>query len=79
MRRLEAEHIAIAVLDTGDMRVVETAADARQAVMDGFTIYSPKDAYYYVQLEPHERRLLHSFKKQFGGVVEWKDKEGNRT
>lgn len=53
------------------MRVVQTEADAHDAALDGFTIYSPRDAYYYVQLDPRERRLLHDFKKRYSGTVEW--------
>jgi len=72
MKRLEVSHISIAVLDDGTMRIVQGQLQTRRAIKDGFTIYSPKDMYHFVQLGPHERRLLHSFKKRFGGSVEWK-------
>jgi hypothetical protein len=73
MKRLESAGVCIAVLDTGDMRVLRTEAETLQAIDDGYTIYSPQDMYYYVQLEPHERQMLHDFKKRFGGTVEWRE------
>jgi len=75
MKRLEATHISIAVLDDGTMRVVRSDAEACQAVANRFAIYTPEDMYYYVQLEPHERRALHDFKKRFGGQTEWRKRE----
>jgi len=68
MRRLECQGVNIAIWDSGEMRVAESL----QAIDDGGTIYSPRDMYHYVQLEPHERMLLHQFKKRFGGNTEWK-------
>src|SRR5439155_5518831 len=78
LRRLEAAGIFIAVLDSGEMRVVHAEEEATDATERGFTIYSPKDLYFFIQLEEHERRLLHSFKKQFGGAIEWKEREGGK-
>ena len=52
MQRLEGLNILLAISEDGILRLVQTEADAHQAVLDGFTVYSPKDAYYYVQLEP---------------------------
>jgi hypothetical protein len=72
MRRLETTNIHLAISDVGDLRIVQTEADAHQAFLDGFTIYSPRDAYMYVSLSESERRMLHQFKKRFGGKVEWK-------
>jgi hypothetical protein len=72
MQRLEAAGICIAVWEDGSMRVVITKAETVQAIDDGGTIYSPADMYHYLQLEPHERRTLHEFKKRFGGTVEWR-------
>src|SRR5262245_9015294 len=63
MECLEANHISIAVLDDGTMRIVQGSTQLQQAVKDGFTIYLPRDMYHVVQLEPHERRLLWNFKK----------------
>jgi hypothetical protein len=72
IRQLEITHILIAISDDGELRIVYTETDAHQAALDGFTIYSPKDAYMYVALSESERRLLHQFKKRFGGTTEWK-------
>jgi hypothetical protein len=71
--RLEALGINIAVWNDGTMRIVVTEDDTLSAIHDGGTIYSPEDMLHYVELEPGERRLLHRFKKQFGGSAEWKD------
>lgn len=71
-KRLESAHILLAISEDGVLRIVQTDAEAHQAALDGFTIYSPKDAYMYVTLTEHERRVLHDFKKRFGGVTEWK-------
>lgn len=71
MRRLEQKGICIAIWDDGEMRVVITQSHTVQAIDDGGTIYSPQDMYAYIQLEPHERRMLHQFKKRFGGTTEW--------
>jgi hypothetical protein len=73
MRRLESVGVCIAILETGDMRVVRTEAETLKAIDDGYVIYSPQDMYYYVQLEPRERKMLHDSKKRFGGTVEWKE------
>jgi hypothetical protein len=69
---LEAAGINVAIWDDGEMRVVITQADTVQAIDDGGTIYSPQDMWHYIQLEPHERRMLHQFKKRFGGTTEWR-------
>jgi len=72
MRRLEADGVLIAVWEDGSMRVVVAEAETVQAIDDGGTIYCPQDMYYYVQLEPDERRTLQEFKKRYGGETEWK-------
>jgi hypothetical protein len=72
MRRLEAASVSIAVWEDGRMRVLVTEADTLGGIKDAGTIYSPHDMYYYVQLTPPERRMLHAFKKKFGGSIEWK-------
>src|SRR5689334_20758054 len=51
-RRLAAANIFIAVLDSGEMRVVQTEPEIRDAIEREFTIYSPQDMYFYIQLEP---------------------------
>jgi hypothetical protein len=71
-RCLEAANISIAIFDDGSMRVIENGQEARQSAKAGGTVYTPADMWHYVQLEPHERRLLHGFKKQFGGATEWR-------
>ena len=73
MRHLEAQNIRIAVNDDADMRVVVSEDEANRAVTNGYIIYTPKDMYYDVQLEPAERRMLHEFKKRFAGTIEWND------
>jgi len=72
MRRLEASGISIAVWEDGSMRVVVAGPETTGAITDGGTIYSSADMYHYLHLEPHERRMLHEFKKRFGGTVEWR-------
>jgi hypothetical protein len=62
MRRLEAAHILLAISEDGDLRIVQTDPDAQKAILDGFTIYTPRDAYMYVNLTQSERRMLHGFK-----------------
>jgi len=69
--RLESAGICVAVWDDGSMRVVVTESETVQAIDAGGTVYSPADMWHYVQLEPHERRMLYSFKKRFGGIVSW--------
>src|SRR5262245_20838015 len=53
------------------LRIVTTDGPADEVSRDGFTIYTPRDAYMYVTLSEHDRRLLHAFKKRFGGRTEW--------
>jgi hypothetical protein len=79
MRRLEAADMRIAIFISeaeAGLRVtdreIRTDAEAKQAAIEGEVIYTPSDMYHYVQLEPHERRVLHDFKKRFGGATEWK-------
>ena len=72
IRRLEAANVLLAISEDGLLRIVHTEAEANQAVMDGLTIYTPKDAYAYVTLRERERRMLHDFKRRFGGSIEWK-------
>jgi hypothetical protein len=75
MKRLEAREICIAVWEDGSMRVVTSKDETLTAIDDGGAIYSPQDMFHYVdvRLTQHERRMLHEFKKRFGGTVEWKD------
>src|SRR5262245_22021548 len=70
--RLMAARISIAIFDNGSMRIIRTGTQSGSD-QDGSTEYSAEDLWHYVQLEPHERRLLHSFKKRFGGSTEWKE------
>ena len=74
MRRLEAADVCIAVLDSGEMRVVRTDEEAHVAIDRGLTIYAPLDMYFYVQLEPAERRMLHQFKKRYAATTEWRNR-----
>ena len=76
MKRLEALSISIGVLDDGTMHVVQTNDEAADAIERGFSIYSPRDMYYYVQLPPHERILLHNMKRRFGGTIQWTEHGG---
>jgi hypothetical protein len=71
-QRLEAAGILLAVRDDGETRIVTTDAGAHQAALDGFTLYSARDMCMYVTLNERDRRLLHEFKKRFGGVLEWR-------
>ena len=71
MRRLESAGICIAVWEDGSMRVLVTESDTLQTIDDGGCIYSPQDMWHYIQLEPHERRMLHQFKTRLGGTTEW--------
>ena len=73
-KRLEAAGVCIAVWEDGSMRVVLSEGETVAAIDDGYTIYSSQDIYFYVQLEPHERRMLHHFKRKFGGITEWRMK-----
>ena len=77
MKRLEADHIFVAVSEDGTIRIAEGNAKAQQLAKNRFTVYSPADMYHYVQLEPHERRMLRNFRKQFGGTIEWKSQQGS--
>jgi hypothetical protein len=78
LRRLEAACVSIAVFEDGGMRVIHSTTDAEQARADGGTVYTPQDMHHYVHLSPHERRMLHSFKKRFGRTVEWQG-SGKKT
>jgi hypothetical protein len=75
-RRLESAGISIAVWEDGSFRVLVSEADTLQAIGEGSTIYSPADMFFYVQLEPGERKLLHAFKRRFGGSTEWRREAG---
>jgi uncharacterized cupin superfamily protein len=74
MRRLEATGVCIAIWETGEMRIVITEDETLAVIDGGAVIYSPADTRHYIQLEPHERRMLHEFKRRFGGTTEWKVK-----
>src|SRR5690349_1732471 len=71
MRRLEAARIRIAVWENGSMRVLVWEPNMAENVEPGGTIYTPEEMFYYVKLEEDERRMLHEFKKRFGGTTEW--------
>jgi hypothetical protein len=73
MRRLESDDISIGVSDDGTVRLIKNHAELQRTVKDGFTVYTPADMWHYVQLKPHERRLLQSFKKIHGETILWKD------
>ena len=72
MKRLETAGVCIAISEDGDMRVVLSDSDTLESIAAGATIYSPRDMYLYVTLSERERRMLHAFKKRFGGSTEWK-------
>jgi hypothetical protein len=72
MKRLEQAGVCIAIWDDGSMHVVITERETRVAIEGGATVYSPQDMFVYVQLLPHERSMLHEFKKKFGGATEWR-------
>lgn len=72
MKRLEAAGINIAIWETGEMRIVITQNETLTAIAEGGTIYSPEDMYACVTLTERERRMLHEFKRRFGGTTEWK-------
>ena len=50
LRRLEAQNISIAVLDDGTMCVIQSEPDRAAAIRDGFTVYSPRDAYFHLDV-----------------------------
>ena len=72
MKRLESAGICVAVWEDGSMRILINKDDTVAAIDDGGTIYSPAEMMMYVTLTQHERRMLHSFKKTFGGTAEVK-------
>src|SRR5437870_2977709 len=72
MQRLEAAHLSVAVFDDGSMRVIQSNEDAEQIRVDGGNIYTPPDMYHYIRLDERERRILHTFKRRFGGIIEWR-------
>src|SRR5262245_8274829 len=65
VERLESAAINIAVWEDGSTRVITCEADLIRVIRDRGTIYSPADMYHYVQLEPHDRHMLHQFKLRF--------------
>jgi hypothetical protein len=69
MQCLQASGVSIAISEDGDMEVVLTG---HQAAQPDLTVYSPADMFIYVTLREHERRMLHQFKKRFGGTTEWR-------
>ena len=70
--RLQAADLLLAVSESGELRIIQTEGDAHRAIQDGFTVYSPEDAFFYITLDDRSRRLLHEFKRRFTGSVEWK-------
>jgi len=73
MERLEAAGIRFAFHTTRrTYRLIDNDVDQSRAVKDGFSIWSPRDMYEYVNLPPHMRELLRHFKKMFGeSSFEW--------
>ena len=74
-RRLEAADVYIAVGDNGEACLVNGPEGQAwgQALVSGFVLYSPADAFAFLSLNQRERRLFHSFKCRFpGGITEWK-------
>jgi len=69
MHRLEEARVFVSVSDDGSMRIL-----IAEAVPDNTpgSLFSPRDMYHYIQLQPHERRMLHEFKRGFGGSMEWR-------
>ena len=83
MRRLEAADIRVAIFVTEiDAcllvvdREIRTDAEANQAITDGAVIYNPADMLAYIELPLRERRMLHEFKRRFGGATEWRISAG---
>lgn len=74
LNHLASVGISIAILADGSMRVVQTPAEASQAAADGYVVYTPKDMYYFIQLDRHEREVLHGFKSCYPGIVEWRER-----
>jgi hypothetical protein len=66
--RLDALNVSIAIWEDGAMRIV-TDIEAPEAIQDGATIYGPHEALMYVYLDEHSRKILHQFKRLFGGKV----------
>jgi len=80
--RLDKADIRIAVfvteIDAGLLvadREIRNDMEEQQAIAEGGVIYTPMDMLAYIQLEPHERRMLHDFKKRFRGTTQWKTSE----
>lgn len=72
MRRLDVSRINIAIFEDGSMRVLVTEPETVSVIVDGGTVYSPADMYAYITLTEGERRMLHQFKKRFGGTTHWR-------
>jgi len=58
----------------GTVWLVATVAKLR-GDEDG-SVYFPEEIKFIVRLSASERQLLHGFKKQFGGTIQWQDNEG---
>ena len=58
-------------LEYGRIRLSVSQSDSLAAIDEGGTIYSPTDMFHYIQLGPHERRMVRDFKKRFGGTEVW--------
>jgi hypothetical protein len=72
LKRLESAGVCIAIAETGETRILISEADTLARSGNRGTIYSPKDMYMYVTLTQRERRMLHAFKRRFGGTVDWR-------
>src|SRR5262245_21677904 len=66
MRRLEAANIRLALWEDGRHQFIRDKNEMSQSIQSGATLYTPRDMYNYLSLEPHERRLLHEFKRKYG-------------
>jgi hypothetical protein len=72
---LEAAGITIAILSSGEMRVVTSEADRLDAAAHRFAVYSPADMYFYIRLDPHDREQMREFKKHYPlSTWEWEER-----
>jgi hypothetical protein len=74
--RLEQMNVALRI-ESEELGTVWIVSSERYRCLADTTdpIYTVTDARHLVQLAPSQVRLLNSFMKQFGGTVEWKQKE----
>ena len=67
VKRLEAANMSVAITDDGTARVLQSD----DSLNDGETRYEPREMWLYISLTQRERRMLHTFKRMFGGTAEW--------